>query len=464
MSLVPSVLALLASPVLSAQENILLVVADDLGIDQLASYGVGANVPNTPILDLMAANGIRFRNAYANPTCSPSRASLQTGRHPFRTGVGDGVDESTYPLPLWETTIPEMLDAGGAGYAHAAFGKWHLGNSIVGGKLAPNLAGYGHYAGVLGNLGPGASQYFNYKKVTNGVAQTTSGYLTTDTVDDALAWIGGQSGPWFCYLAFHAPHQPFHAPPAELHTVNLSGVAPPDVEPRPYYRAMVEALDTELGRLLIALGPATLENTWVFFLGDNGTPFAATAPPFDPFHAKGTVYEGGVHVPLIAFRLGMNAAGAWSDALVSIVDLYATIADIAGVSPTPEVVLGPQTTGGTGMVGPFVQVPLPAVPVIDSISLMPYLIDPSAPSQRAFVLGERYTDGGAGQTLRTLREARFKYLEERYANPIFDRVRLFDVESDPFELDDLLTESPLSPAAVRAMRLLESALDALIEP
>ena len=171
---------------------------------------------------------------------------MQTGRYGFRTGIGDSVTTFTTALPLSEVILPRMLDLGGSGFSHAAFGKWHLSNESTGGTIAPNLLGYDHFAGVLFNFSGGAREnYFTWTKVVDGSRFTTSGYLTTDTVDDAVAWIHQTPRPWFCYVAFNAAHAPLHEPPAHLHSYDLPNAEPQRGEdPRPYFRAMIEAMDT----------------------------------------------------------------------------------------------------------------------------------------------------------------------------------------------------------------------------
>ncbi|MHC5212741.1 MAG: sulfatase-like hydrolase/transferase, partial [Planctomycetota bacterium] len=161
-------------------------------------------------------------------------------------------------------------------------------------------------------------------------------------------------------------------PPSHLHSVDLSAAASPAETPTPYYRAMVEALDTELGRLLDGLGPALQSRTTVVFLGDNGTPGEVSSRPFAKDHAKGTLYEGGVNVPLIVTGPRVKVPGTESIALVSVTDLFATVAEIAKVD------LG-QT--------------LPGVP-LDSRSLVPYLADPSAPPQRKVLFTELFHPNG----------------------------------------------------------------------
>lgn len=384
--MIPSLAApfLLALALLSGPEvdggvpaNVLILVADDLGVDILSSYGMGAQVPPTPVLDVLASNGVRFVNAYASPVCSPTRACLMTGRYGFRTGVGTVVQpEDTVILPDTEVTIPEMLDLGTAGgVAHAAFGKWHLGSDVVDGLLAPNVAGWSHFAGSLYNLNKGASvAYDNWEKVVDGVAAQTTVYATTDTVDSALSWLASAPEPWVAYVAFNAPHSPFHEPPAGLFTLDLSGAGDPAVDPRPYYEAMVEAMDTEIGRLLIGIDPAVLSRTTTVFLGDNGTPGTTTLAPFDPGHAKGTVFEGGTNVPLIIVGPAVQQPGTTSNAFVHAVDVFATVAELSGVD---------------------VAATLPGL-TLDSISMVPYLVDSNTHGKRPRSFAEFFTPNPVG--------------------------------------------------------------------
>ena len=348
----------------SSSGNVLIVLVDDLGVEKLASYGAVGALPSTPVIDVLAAQGVRFDNVWSNPACSPTRATIQTGRYAFRTGMG-------WAAPLWdglalsETTIPEMLDLGTGGQvAHAAIGKWHLGDADgIGGVLAPNLAGYDHYSGAPENIG----DYYQFEKIVNGVVSDSTTYTTTEEVDDALAFVTTAPEPWFCYLALHAPHTPFHAPPPSLHSVDLSQAGPPEDDPLPYYNAMVEAVDTELGRLLSGLG-AKLGRTTVIFLADNGTsPFVVTGAG-SAKKAKWTVFEGGVRVPMIISGPTVAHPGSVCSALVNTTDLFATVAELAGA--------------GTAHV--------PA----DSVSVAPYLVDPGQPSRREAMFTEIFLPNG----------------------------------------------------------------------
>jgi arylsulfatase A-like enzyme len=296
-----------------------------------------------------------------------------------------------YELPRCELTIPKALDLHAGGQAHAAIGKWHLGNNLNGGKLAPNQAGYDHYAGSLPCC---VGNYFNWQKTVNGTTFQRTTYATTDNVNDARDWINSRTGPWFLWLAFNAPHFPYHAPPETtppLHTYTLP--VPPEAscaflendEKRLCYLAMLQALDTELGRLFQQVqdvDPDFLDRTTIIFLGDNGTPPDVSAPFLDPDHAKFSLYEGGIRVPLIISGPGVVSPNRTSSDLVNATDLYVTILELlAGVDPALF---------------------LPAGLVLDSESLVPILNE--GPGTRTFLFSEVI-----GST--AIREQRYKLID-----------------------------------------------------
>ena len=358
----------------AAQSNVLLIVADDMGVDQLSSYAEGADPALTPNLDALAASGVLFRNAWSCPSCSPTRSTIMTGRYGRRTGIGFiiNADLSEYSLQDQEITLPEMLDAGtNNAWEHGFLGKWHLSNQATAGDNAPNLAGWGHFAGTPTNLRP-PETYYNWRKVTNGASQMVTDYATTTTVDDAISFIGGASGSWLCFVSFHAPHSPFHEPPAALHSVDLTGVTPRQ-NAQPFYKAMIEAMDAEIGRLLGSMTQQTLDDTMVIFVGDNGTPGLPVLPPFDPNRSKGRLYEGGINVPFIVSGAGVVSGGRESAALVHTVDLFNTVADVAGVDLA--------TT-------------YPGVE-FDGESLVPILDDPAASFGRPYAYSERFAPNDA---------------------------------------------------------------------
>lgn len=313
---------LLPALVAQSPHNVLVLVADDLGPEMLGCYG-GATPATTPVLDQLASTGLRFRRAYATPLCSPSRAALLTGRYGFRTGVTWSLSARQPGLPLDELTLPEALTH--IGTPSALLGKWHLGEPD--GDKSPTIAGWPHFAGFIQG---GVADYHSWPRVVNGVVATSTNYATSQHVDDALAWIGAQTQPWLAMVSFAAPHSPYHAPPAHLHTEDLLGLDPGERQ-RAFYRAMVQAMDTEIGRLLAGLGSARAD-TVVVFVGDNGTPQEVTRAPPGPPRQKGTLYEGGVRVPLIVQGPAVTSTSGVCDELVGIVDLFPTLLELRGAS------------------------------------------------------------------------------------------------------------------------------------
>jgi arylsulfatase A-like enzyme len=419
----------------AAQPNVLVIIADDMGVDRVAAYGEHPDPGNTPTLDKLAERGLLFRNVWANPVCSTSRATLLTGRYAFRTGVGHGV------VPVLDHELdpgtPSVADLMAPTHATGAFGKWHVHSVPGSGVDHPGLMGFEHYAGGLDVfedfIGDG---YTDWVKTVDGEQTPTSAYATSETVDDALNWIGDQSGPWFAWVAFHAPHAPFHAPPAELHSFDL----PPEVaDDIPLHtKAMVEAMDTEIARLFASLGGEVLSDTLVVFIGDNGTDKPAVTAPADPEKAKNTLFEGGINVPLLVAGPGV-AQDAECKALVNTTDLFATLADVAGAS-----------------------LPLPA----DSVSLAPYFEDPDLPSQRTFVYADVFQPNGFlpyTRWERAVRDGRFKLIREIDTATLEEQDALYDLFSDPLEETDLLLAAP-SPAVVQAYQRLDGMIDSLYLP
>ncbi|MEM7143611.1 MAG: cytochrome c peroxidase [Verrucomicrobiota bacterium] len=316
-------------PPSGSDNNILLLILDDWAIDRSPidnTIPPADALPNMPNLQSMAANGLRFTRAYVNPVCSPTRASLITGRYAHQTGVytpGGAISTA-------EVTLPEAFTAAGSSYAMASMGKWHLGSGDTGYNTT---GGWPEFYGITGG---GVPDYFSWNKNTNGVTANTTTYTTTDQVNEALAFIDRSEtdgDPWFCWVAFNAPHSPFHDPPA--------GLAPPGgYSPQAAgesanawnYRKMLEALDTELGRLLAGIDQ---NETNVILIGDNGTPGQVVQAPFGNGHSKGDLYNGGIHVPLVIQGPAVTVTpGSTTDTLVHAVDLYSTILELAKIDPT----------------------------------------------------------------------------------------------------------------------------------
>lgn len=317
------------APTLNEHPNILLVISDDLGLDASSGYQVGTDLPTTPTLDELAANGLIFDNAWAYPLCSPTRATILTGRYGIRTRVLAPSD----PISLTETSLQSFIDTNVPNtYTHAVFGKWHLSGRDNGGIDNPNLMGIDHFAGFDGG---GVGDYFDWTMVENGRESPSDIYTSTAFVNLAIDWIAVQQEPWFAWLAFNAPHTPFHLPPLDLH--DRDSLSPDqqsiDQDPLPYYLAAIEAMDHEIGRLLESFSDETRANTVIIYMGDNGSPRRVyQGSPRQ--RGKGSVYQGGVAVPMIISGRGVTRMGEREDALVSSVDLFATIANLAGTGTT----------------------------------------------------------------------------------------------------------------------------------
>lgn len=435
----------------AGQGNVLVIVADDLGVDRVGAYAEHANPGRTPNIDALAARGVLFRNAWANPVCSPTRAGALTGRYSFRTGIGNVIGYSDgKALDLDETTLPELLAHGqDVSYGTAAIGKWHLGTASTGGSLHPLLTGFDFHRGSLSNFGAAGfpENYYNWFKNVDGVLVPVSAYATSEAVDDALVVMEGMGEPWFVWLAFNAPHQPFHAPPDELHSFNLSGS--PGATPVAHMKAAVEAMDTEIGRLLQSMGPAVLGRTTIIFVGDNGTDSKATTAPFKQFHAKGTVYEGGVNVPLIIAGPDVREPGRECAGLVTTVDLFATVADLAGIDLAHL---------------------LPDPVVHDSVSLIPYLNVPETESLRRHVYAEIFSPNGQGPYVsydRAVRDVQYKLvlrsllIQGPFGPVLVEQDELYDLVDDPFEANDLLSGPP-SPEILDAYANLNAAIAGIL--
>lgn len=354
--------------------NVLFIVADDVGVDNISGYGEHAQSANTDNIDSLADSGVLFRNAWVNPMCSPSRASLYTGRHAFRHGV---LHPSEAELSSDEETIAEVMH--NAGYATALFGKWHLGDQE---GMRPTEQGFDYFSGSL----PGfLDDYFAWTKTQMTAGSTTvtevteTDYATSVNVSEAETWIAGQTSPWMATVAFNAGHTPYHVPPASLHNVSLSGsegdACGSGADPiKKCYRAMVEAMDTEIGNLLSWLDTeGQLDNTLVIVIGDNGTagPVIIDDDVFSSTHGKSTVYEGGMNVPLVIYgpSLGVQQ-GVEIDSLVEGFDVFATMVEVSG---------GSSTSGIT----------------IDSQSLVDYLVGNTVSNERSYLYTELYKSDGS---------------------------------------------------------------------
>ncbi len=454
--------------------NILLVIMDDVGVDQMTSFGYGGLIaPAMPSIDAIAAGGLRFRNTWSMPECSPGRSVLLTGRYPLRNNVFQALgpnDLANSQISEFEMTVPKLLDH--AGYQSAMFGKFHLAGPEhnAAGQAAPSELGWDYFEGWTGGLpdsidttagGVGAAGTYScgfvpdttsdpangadsgacYVPAANGDIHCTElsgnnaygdspglqcvtdggilvpdaacqseapahlawdlgnahyvsplvinhngqvdeaelieprarGYRSTLEVNAAIEWIQQQSGsgkPWMATVSFSAPHTPLHHPPGALLPSGVAADLTADcgnlLNQRRITDAMIEALDTEFGRLMIETGlaaagvggaldfEATNSNTLIVIYGDNGS-FGPTAKlPFDPTRAKGSAYQTGIWVPLVVAGPMVQSPNRDIEHMINGVDVFSLFGEAAGLD-----------------------VPALAPRPIDSVPMLPYLENPA---------------------------------------------------------------------------------------
>ena len=397
-----------------------------------------------PNVEKLCADGVVFDNMTASPLCSPSRAAALTGKYGFRTNVGN-VDVE---LSAEETTVLDVVTTAPTPYANAVIGKWHLGGPQAD-PTQPERLGAQYFDGFLRGTVP---DFFSWPRVIQGQTNTSSIYTTTALTDSAVAWTGKQTKPWLLWLAYNAPHTPFHLPPANLlSNSTLSGAATDITQnPQAYYMASLEALDTELGRLLNSLPTAVRANTVVMFMGDNGTPARVIQAPFTTATAKGSVTEGGVHVPLIVAGAGVTEKGKRSAALLNGVDIFPTIAELARTK-APGQIDGLSFAGqftNTAAVGPrtFAYSELFSNPATPETATTPTAT--AAGAAGAGVAQRRRAAAGAGPAagaggvgaggasdtnLWAVRDTRYKLVH----NVTTGAEQLFDLQTDPAEATPL---------------------------
>lgn len=421
------VLLILNSFNLSAQPNILLIIADDVGVEPVPNYMPNAEKANMPHLEALMEEGLTFENVWANPVCSPTRATILTGRYGFRTNVLN--PQNLSDLSLDETSLHSYLDqATNSNYKSSLIGKWHLGGSVDVVPEYPNLLGIEHYAGLLRGV---TNDYYNWDLTINGQNSNSTEYITTKFTDLAIDWINEQNQPWFCWLAYNAPHTPFHLPPQEMHSQgNLpTDQASIDANPFPYFLAMLESVDYEMGRLFDNIPPDVLNNTVIIFLGDNGTDRKVIQQPYPMNHGKVSLYQGGIHVPMVVSGVGVNRTGERESALVNTTDLFATIVELTGTNLTQ---------------------------IHDSYSFK-HLLEEAGDGLRDCAYAEVQTSGSLPNGW-TARDAEYKLIE--FESGIQELYNLLD---DPYETNNLLP-GPLNATAQAAFDKLKTVRETLSTP
>lgn len=426
-----AILLLAATPAASAavpgKPNVVFILADDLGYTDLACYGSGYY--ETPHLDRLAAEGMRFTNHHHAQNCQPTRAALMSGQYAPRTGVYtvgsiDRFDWRSRPLrpvdnvaalPLDRTLVAQSLQA--AGYATGMFGKWHLGDQE---EHHPARRGFDE-AIVAGR------RHFGFQ--TNPKVDVPDGqYLADFLTDRAIDFIRRKRDePFFLYLPHFGVHSPHEAKPEWI--ARFERKAPSGGHRDPVYAAMIASVDESVGRIVALLDELQLaDRTLVVFASDNGgvggyvregLKEGGDVTDNAPFRSgKGSLYEGGVRVPLIVRWTGTVPPGSACDTPTIHVDLPATFIDLASA-------------------------PVPRQPV-DGESLAPLLKDPSASLDREAIFQHMpgYLGAGKGHwrttPVGTIQAGEWKLME------FFEdgRLELYRLDEDPGETHNLAETNP----------------------
>jgi arylsulfatase A-like enzyme len=449
--LAPLLLALTCFSASKPPPNIIFILADDLGWSDVGCYG--STFYETPNIDALASRGMRFLNAYAACcVCSPTRASILTGKYPARLQLTDWLpgqpDKPEHKLrrptfldhlPEGEVTIAAALK--NAGYETACMGKWHLG----GPEFAPEKFGFDVNIGGC-KLGHPPSYFSPYKipALKDGPAGE---YLTDRLTQEAVDFIkASKDKPFFLYLAHYAVHKPLEAKPELIEKYKTKAALlrqgeqkvkandTPEFRPegkmktrliqnQPVYAAMVQSVDESVGRIMQELKTlGLLTNTVVIFTSDNGGLSTAEGTPTsnEPLRAgKGWPYEGGIREPLILQWPRHIEAGSISPEMVISADFYPTFLQIAGLPLRPEQHL-------------------------DGITLIPALKGFPANDRPLFWHYPHYSNQGAAPygVVRVRNMKLIEWYEDM-------RVELFNLQQDPGEKHDLATEQPEIAASLR---------------
>ncbi len=405
--------------------NIVLILADDLGYGDLSSYG--AKDLKTPHIDNLVAKGMRFDNFYANcPVCSPTRASLLTGRYPDLVGVPGVV--RTHLRNNWgylapqAVLLPKLLKR--AGYHTAIVGKWHLGLES---PNIPNVRGFDHFHGYLGDM---MDDYYNHRRHginymrLNNKEIDPKGHATDLFSQWAIDYIKDRSRskqPFFLYLAYNAPHTPIQPPKDWFKKVkkrenNIS-------DKRARLVALIEHMDDGVGRVIASLKNNGLDNsTLIIFTSDNGGQLNVGANNGPLRAGKQDMYEGGIRVPMCAVWPGKIKAGSRSDRVALTMDLFPTICEAAGTAVDYE---------------------------IDGRSILSTLLGKNPPAEDRFLFWVRREGGGyGGRAYYAARYGDFKLVQ----NSPFEPLQLYNLKDDPKEQNPLDRRNPMYNKLFTALR------------
>ena len=401
------------------QPNIVLILVDDLGSHQLGSYG--SIFYETPNIDKLAREGMKFTNAYAASTvCSPTRASIMTGKYPARLQLTDYIpghepQNTLLSVPNWtkqllteEITIAEVLKS--AGYATGHFGKWHLNKDKNYESGRPGDPGSQGFDDVLCTHKPGAGPAGPFENDWHHVREIT---------ERALSFIEkNRENPFFCYIAHNSIHAPEIEKQGQIDKYNQRNSAEIGGRNNPVQAAMLETLDGSIGILMQRLNALELEEkTVVIFFSDNGQLGVKSGRPYRG--SKGDLYEGGIRMPLIIRWPGIVKPGSTCEEMVISNDFFPTFSELANVKVK--------------------------VKEIDGVSLISLLMDPENTLSRKALYWHypHYHSAGIGPQ-GAIRQGPYKLIEwfEKSIYGTDGAVELYHLENDPGEQNNLADSLP----------------------
>jgi len=390
--------------------NIICILVDDLGFGDLSCQG--AKDLSTPNIDQLATLGMRMTNFYANCTvCSPSRASLLTGRYPDRVGVPGVIRQ--FEHNSWGYLDPRAelipLPLKKMGYHTALIGKWHLGFES---PNTPNDRGFDYFKGFLGDM---MDDYWTHLRGGvnwmrfNQEPINPQGHATNLFTDWSLEYLEERANnkePFFLYLAYNAPHFPIQAPPEFLERVKQR--EPGLSEKRLKNVAFIEHLDQQIGRITAYLDASGLiQNTLIVFTSDNGGALRYAQSNGPLRGGKQDMFEGGIRVPAFVVWKGKIEAGSSSDRLALLMDLFPTFTELAGAELNTN---------------------------IDGESILPELLGKQRPPSDRIVFWVRREGGNyGGQAYYAARKGDYKILQ----NTPFEPFQFFNLGTDPYETNAL---------------------------
>ncbi|WP_206352188.1 arylsulfatase [Tautonia rosea] len=378
--------------------NVLIILTDDQGWGDVRCHGNPGI--DTPTLDLLAGQGVRFDRFFVSPVCAPTRASLLTGRDHLRTGTV-WVTHRLESMRSEEITLAEALRD--AGYATGCFGKWHNGAHY---PMHPNGQGFDEFLGFCGGH---LNNYFNPLLERNGRPITPEGYVTDILTDAAIDFIGRhRDQPFFCYIPYNVPHSPDQVPETFFQKYANQGLDPKLAS----VYAMTEQVDANIARILQTLDALELaEETIVVFFSDNG-------PNTDRYNGgmrgrKGSIHEGGTRVPMFLRWPGQLAPGTTVSQITAHIDLMPTLLELCGVEPPKGV-------------------------AFDGVSLLPLLdgFEPDWPDRLLFTNQCRPIPEDGSPLPGSVRTQQFRYVRERNSEQLYDMI------ADPSQQRNIAADHP----------------------